>query len=81
MNIQIAGPGCPNCRKTEERVRNACAEMNLAAEIVHVSDWEEMAALGVLRTPAVVIDGKIASMGRVPSVAELKAMLGGAATH
>lgn len=80
MKIQIAGPGCTNCRTTEQRVKNACAEMDLVADISHVSDWEEMAALGVLRTPAVIIDGKIASMGRVPSVAELKTILGGTAT-
>jgi hypothetical protein len=51
--------------------------MDLAADISHVSDYAEMAALGVLRTPAVIVDGKIVSMGRVPSVAELKTMLGG----
>ncbi len=76
MKIQIAGPGCPNCRTTEQRVRNVCAELDLAADISHVSDYAEMAALGVLRTPAVIVDGKIVSMGRVPSPAEIKTFLG-----
>jgi small redox-active disulfide protein 2 len=76
MKIQVAGPGCANCKTTEQRVINACAELNLAADISHVSDFNEMAKLGVLRTPAVVIDGEIAVMGRVPSVAELKTLLG-----
>jgi len=80
MKIQIAGPGCPNCRTTEQRVKNACADMDLAADISHVSDYAEMAALGVLRTPAVIIDGKIVSMGRVPSIADLKTLLAGKAT-
>ena len=76
MRIQIAGPGCMNCRTTEQRVFNACAELDLAADISKVSDYNEMAKLGVLRTPAVVIDGKVEIMGRVPSVAELKTLLG-----
>ena len=76
MKIQIAGPGCMNCKTTEQRVFNACAELNLVADISKVTDYNEMAKLGVLRTPAVVIDGEIAIMGRVPSAAELKTLLG-----
>jgi small redox-active disulfide protein 2 len=75
MRIQVAGPGCMNCKTTEQRVVNACAELDLDADISHVYDYNEMAKLGVLRTPAVVIDGEIAIMGRVPSVAELKTLL------
>ena len=76
MSIQIAGPGCMNCKTTEQRVFNACAELNLAADISHVIDYNEMAKLGVLRTPAVVINGKVEIMGRVPSVVELKSLIG-----
>lgn len=75
MRIQIAGPGCINCKTTEQRVINACAEPELAADISHVTDYNEMAKLGVLRTPAVVIDGEIVVMGRVPSVADLKSLV------
>ena len=81
MKIQIAGPGCMNCKTTEQRVFNACAELNVAADISHVTDYNEFAKLGVLRTPAVVIDGEIAIMGRVPSVAELKTLLGARTAH
>ena len=72
MKIQVAGPGCANCQNTEKNVINACADLNLAANIEHVTDWAGIAKLGVMRTPAVVIDGKIAVMGRVATVAELK---------
>ncbi len=75
MKIQVAGPGCANCKTTEKNVINACAELDLAAEIQHVTDWAEIARLGVMRTPAVVVDGKVLTMGRVPTVAELKALL------
>lgn len=72
--IQIAGPGCLNCQTTKQRVPNACAELDLAADTSHVSDLSEIAAAGVVRSPAVIIDGKIVSMGRVTSLAELKTM-------
>ncbi|MGA2325489.1 MAG: thioredoxin family protein [Bryobacteraceae bacterium] len=75
MRIQIAGPGCQNCKTTEQRVFNACAELDLDADISHVQDYGEIAKLGVLRTPAVVIDGQIEVMGRVPTVSELKTLL------
>ncbi len=81
MTIQVAGAGCTNCKTTEQRVVNACAELDLAADISHVYDYNEMAKLGVLRTPAVVIDGEIVVMGRVPSVAELKTLISARSPH
>jgi len=75
MKIQIAGPGCPRCEVTERNVFNACAELNLAADISHVRDVKQFAALGVVLTPAVLVDGKVVVSGRVPTVAELKHIL------
>jgi small redox-active disulfide protein 2 len=75
MKIQIAGPGCPRCEVTERNVFNACAELNLAADISHVRDVKQLAALGVVLTPAVLVDGKVVVSGRVPTVAELKQIL------
>jgi small redox-active disulfide protein 2 len=75
MNVQIAGPGCTNCQTTESRVKSACAELDLAADISHVTNIAEILDLGVMRTPAVVIDGEIVVSGRVPTVPELKMML------
>ncbi len=75
MNIQIAGPGCPNCQTTERNVVTACAELDLAADISHVTNIGEILEMGVLRTPAVVIDGKVVISGRVPAVPELKDIL------
>jgi small redox-active disulfide protein 2 len=75
MRIQIAGPGCPNCQNTERNVVNACAELDLAADISHVTNIAEILDLGVMRTPAVVIDGEIVISGRVPTVGELKSTL------
>ncbi|MCJ7442192.1 MAG: MTH895/ArsE family thioredoxin-like protein [Thermoanaerobaculaceae bacterium] len=75
MKIQIAGPGCPRCEVTERNVFNACAALNLAADISHVRDVKQLAALGVVLTPAVLVDGKVVVSGRVPTVAELKQIL------
>jgi small redox-active disulfide protein 2 len=75
MKIQIAGPGCPNCQTTERNVVNACAELDLAAEISHVTNIAEVLQLGIMRTPAVVLDGKVVISGRVPGVPELKSIL------
>jgi small redox-active disulfide protein 2 len=79
MKIQVAGPGCARCQTTEKNVANACAELNLAADITHITDVKEFAKLGVRFTPAVIVDGTIVSSGKVPSVEELKAMLSQAA--
>jgi small redox-active disulfide protein 2 len=75
MKIQIAGPGCYNCQTTERNVVNACAELNLAADISHVSDCNAIAKLGVMRTPAVVVNGQVVISGRVPTVSEIRALL------
>ena len=72
MKIQVAGPGCKKCHDTERNVREACAQLNLNAEILHVSDMREIAKLGVLFTPAVIVDGKMIVSGKMPSVEELK---------
>ncbi len=75
MKIQIAGPGCPNCQKTERNVINACAELDFTADISHVTNIAEILELGVMRTPAVVIDGEIVVSGRIPTVPEVKTIL------
>ncbi len=72
MRIQVAGPGCFRCQTTEKNVFNACAELDLAADISHVHDIMQFAAMGVLVTPAVLVDGKIVISGKVPTVEELK---------
>ena len=75
MKIQVAGPGCLNCRTTEKRVYSACAELGLDADIAHIFNIAEYVSLGVTRTPAVIVDGKILVSGRVPTVPELVSLL------
>jgi len=60
---------------TEKNVFNACAELNLSADISHVTDRKQIQELGVWTTPAVIVEGKIVVSGRIPSVPELKKLL------
>jgi len=75
LKIQVAGPGCPRCQETEKNVRDACAQLNLDADISHIHDVKEFARLGVIFTPAVIVDGKIVVSGKLPTVEELKKLL------
>jgi small redox-active disulfide protein 2 len=75
MKIQVVGPGCPRCQTTEKNVINACAELDLAADVSHVTDVKEFPRLGVMMTPAVIVDGKLVVSGKVPTVGELKGIL------
>ncbi len=71
MKIQVCGPGCANCTKTEAVVTAAVAEAGVTATVEKVTDFAEMAKLGVLSTPAVVVDGQIRCVGKVPSKEEV----------
>lgn len=75
MKIQVAGPGCPRCFATEKNVRDACAQLNLSADISHNFNVKEFAKLGVMMTPAVIVNGKVVVSGRIPTVEELKKIL------
>jgi len=75
MKIQVVGPGCPRCQQTEQNVFNACAELDLPADISHIYDVKEFPKLGVMMTPAVIVDGKIVVQGKLPTVEELKKIL------
>ncbi|MCJ7603007.1 MAG: thioredoxin family protein [Desulfobulbaceae bacterium] len=67
MEIKVCGPGCPKCHEAERVVNEALAEAGIGATVQKISDFSEIAKLGVFTTPAVVIDGKIRCTGKVPS--------------
>ena len=67
MEIKVCGPGCQNCTRAEQIVQEAVAEAGADAIIVKVTDFQEMAQLGVLSTPAIVVNGEIKCVGRVPA--------------
>jgi small redox-active disulfide protein 2 len=75
MVITVFGPGCARCDETERVVRNVLAELQSDADLRKVTDYQAMAAAGVLSTPAVAIDGVITLSGRIPTREEVKAWL------
>lgn len=76
MRIAILGTGCPKCRQTIEVVRQAVDQACVEATIEKVEDIREIVKLKVLRTPAVAIDDKVMISGRVPTVEEIRSLLG-----
>jgi small redox-active disulfide protein 2 len=75
MKIEILGTGCQNCKKLEENARKAVQEAKSKAEIVKVTDIGKIVEYGVMSTPALVIDGKVKSSGKIPEVGEIKKWL------
>ncbi len=71
MDIKVLGPGCPKCQQTAEIVKEAVAEAGVEANIEKVTDAMEIAGYGVFGTPAIVIDGKVKSVGKIPQKAEV----------
>ncbi|MBU0675128.1 MAG: TM0996/MTH895 family glutaredoxin-like protein [Proteobacteria bacterium] len=71
MNIKICGPGCASCTKTEEIVRQAVADSEVNAIIEKITDFADIAQLGVLSTPAVLINDRIKCVGKIPTQDEV----------
>ncbi|MBP1661223.1 MAG: redox-active disulfide protein 2 [Candidatus Aminicenantes bacterium] len=72
MEIKVLGPGCPNCAEVEKRVKNALAELGIAADVEKITDIRKMMSYGILATPGLVIDGRVKSSGRVPRIEDIK---------
>jgi small redox-active disulfide protein 2 len=75
MEIKVLGPGCPKCQQTEKNVKEAVAESSVDAKVDKVTNILEIAKYGVFGTPAVVVDGQVKSVGKIPTKNEIKAWL------
>jgi len=73
--IQILGPGCPKCRKLTEESEKAAKELGLEYEIEKVGDIKEIMKFGVFSTPALVVDGKVKSVGKILDARQIKDIL------
>lgn len=67
MDIKVLGPGCPKCEKTASVIKEVLAETGAEATVEKVTDLMKIAGYGVFGTPAVVIDGDVKSVGKVPT--------------
>jgi small redox-active disulfide protein 2 len=75
MTIKILGSGCMNCKTLERRTREAVEQLRLDATIQKVEDYQDIASYGVMSTPGLVIDGKVVSQGRVPTVENIRELI------
>ena len=72
MHVRVFGPGCANCRRLEATAREALDALGYSYELIKVEALPDITAAGVLRTPALEIDGRLVLQGRVPGVTELR---------
>ena len=72
MIIKVLGSGCTSCRKLEENTKKAVEELGIDATIEKVTDFKQIMAYGVMKTPALVVDEKVKIMGRVATADEIK---------
>jgi len=72
MKIEILGMGCAKCRNLEKNAREAVAELGVEAEVAKVTDAVSIAEMGVMLTPALAIDGRVRSVGKVLSKEQIE---------
>jgi small redox-active disulfide protein 2 len=72
MKLQILGPGCPKCKKLAENAEAAVRELGTEAQVVKVTNIDEIVKFGVMMTPCLVIEGEVKSAGRISNVEEIK---------
>ena len=71
MDIKVLGPGCPKCKQTETIVKEAVAESGVIATVEKVTGILDIAKYGIFGTPAVVIDGEVKCVGKIPKKEEV----------
>ena len=75
MKLQILGTGCPKCKKLAENAEAAAKGLGIEYEIEKITDINEIMEFGVMMTPALVVDGQVVAVGKVPPPGEIVVML------
>jgi small redox-active disulfide protein 2 len=75
IKIEILGTGCKKCQQLEANAKQAVVNLNLMAEVLHITDPVEIAMRGVMSTPAMAINGKVVSKGQVISTEQIQPLL------
>jgi small redox-active disulfide protein 2 len=74
--LQVLGPGCPKCVELAKRTQEAANALGGDFEVEKVSDLKQIMSFGIFTTPALVVDGEVKVVGQVPSVEEIKKLIG-----
>ena len=75
LEIKVLGPGCASCNQLEQDLITVMAEMDMAADLEHVTDIAEIGSYGVMGTPALVINREVKAVGSIPPKTKLKEWL------
>jgi small redox-active disulfide protein 2 len=81
MEIKVLGPGCANCKRLYAEAEKAIAASGQTATLTKVEAIEEIAGYGILRTPGLVIDGRVVASGRIPTATEIVTLITSASAH
>jgi small redox-active disulfide protein 2 len=71
LTIKVLGSGCANCKRLEQIARKVISDMSIEADIIKVTDYNDIMSYDILSTPGLVIDEKVVSSGRIPTPAEV----------
>ncbi len=75
ITIKVLGSGCPNCKRVEALARQAVDVLKMQADVVKVTDYNQILDYNILATPGLVINEKVVCSGRIPSLDEIKTWL------
>ena len=71
LNIKVLGSGCANCKRLEQIARKVISDMGVEADVIKVTDYNDIMSYNILSTPGLVINEKVMSSGRIPAPAEV----------
>ncbi|HEX2991111.1 MAG TPA: thioredoxin family protein [Anaerolineales bacterium] len=71
LTIKVLGSGCANCKRLEQIARKVISDMSVEADVIKVTDYNDIMSYDILSTPGLVIDEKVVSSGRIPTPAEV----------
>ena len=71
LTIKVLGSGCANCKRLEQIARKVISDMSVEADVIKVTDYNDIMSYNILSTPGLVIDEKVVSSGRIPTPAEV----------
>jgi small redox-active disulfide protein 2 len=75
MIIKVLGSGCPTCKKLFELTQKAVTELNFNIEVEYITDIQKIIELGVMSSPVLTINGKVASVGQLPNLEKIKELI------
>jgi len=75
LTIKVLGSGCANCKRVEQIAHKVITDMGVEAEVVKVTDYNDIMAYNVMSTPGLVVNEKLVSTGRIPTSAEVTTWL------